>query len=376
MITTINHNVGDDFVREGILYLLKEKYSNITVRPIHKHIPVTVRDQFEWVYNSGFTKFLDRIPKLRGLRLSKLIDLLPIQESGDKILQSDLLIQSGAPVYWCHPNNHCANNEWYNPLVKKRYLRIADRVPFLNLAAGTCQRYDSDGSEFLACPRCSIYIKELHELTTVTTVRDNLARKILNNLGLDPPVIPCSSIFAKDYFGISAGEPEFFCLNYMEGGGHYDFNQHIDSSRWESIFREFYGIIKDKYNNKCIFVCHNKKEIGDARKIDPKSNIFYSTKCEDYLKFYARCKLGIMNRVHGAFAIASFGRPSFIVGTDTRARMVEEISLKHAFVNDITVEQLLQEFDWLIMYSEDYQERFREIKNNAYKAYLDVLDRI
>ena len=43
LISTLHHNVGDDFVREGILCLLREVIGEFKAKVIHKHFPVTVR---------------------------------------------------------------------------------------------------------------------------------------------------------------------------------------------------------------------------------------------------------------------------------------------------------------------------------------------
>ncbi len=360
IITTINHNIGDDFVREGIIYLLGQHFKGLSlkVEMIHKHAPVTVRYGFE---------------KVRNLRVSQLIDLLPVRVTKDRILEADLLVQGGAPVYWCHEvgGGHCADNEWYTPLIRRRYARVKDKVPFINLAAGSCQRYHSDGSEFLKCRKDIEYIHDLYSTAWVTTVRDKLSRVILNSMGLDAPVIPCSSIFARDHLSVEPESADFVALNYMRGGAHYTFGQAIDANRWEATFRAFYKAICNKEH--CVFVCHNRDEVTEAKKIDPEAEIFISRDHLDYVKFYAKAKFGIMNRVHGAFMIASFGRPSFVIGNDSRARMVEEIGLKHAFVNDVDLDRLMSEYANLKNGADDFTRRFSKIKQKAYHEYMGAL---
>jgi len=372
-ITTVNHNVGDDFVREGILYLLEEYFGNIKAFNIHKHIPVTVRKEFEWVYSSGLTRLIDRLPRIRGIHLSKVLDSFPIIRGTDKILKADILIQCGAPVYWCHQTsqNYCANNEWYKPLILKRYIKVKNNVSFVNLGAGSCQEYYSNGSEFVNCEKCNPYIKEIHSLAKVTTVRDKLAKHILNLLNLDAPLIPCPSIFAKDRLAIKKEKSKYICLNYMHGGGHYDFGKNINTNLWEKVFFKFYSIVKNQHN--CIFVCHNKKELQDVKKIDPYAKTFFSKNYIDYLKFYAQAECGIVNRIHAAFAIASFDRPSFIIGNDSRSLMTEEINLPHAFVSEVTTERLLYEFKQLLKNADKYQEIFSFIKERAYTNYMESL---
>jgi hypothetical protein len=361
-ITTVNHNVGDDFVREGIMYLLKQKFKNTTLNfeLIHKHSPITTRHGFEWFRIYSFSKYVDRI--------------LPLSLTKDKVLEADILVQSGAPVYWCHPETngpHCYSNEWFNPLIKRRYLKTASKAPFLNLAAGSCQRYDSDGSEFDSCNSCQDYINELQNLTKITTVRDKLAKKVLRNMGFNAPIIPCPSIFAREALGIEPEVPEYVALNYMSGGAHYVFGQKIEFEKWESNFKMFYKNIS-KFE-KCVFVCHNREEVRNAKKIDSNANIFISNNYKDYIKFYSKAKFGIMNRVHGAFLIASFGRPAVLVGNDSRAKMVEEIGLEHIFVNNADLDWLLKQYEYLKNECDIYAESFHKIKKKAYNDYHKAL---
>ncbi len=355
-ITTIDHNIGDDFVREGLKYLLQQYFSGkvLEFRNVHKHSTITSRNGFEKFLNPRFVNRLDRT--------------LPIRWTGDKVRDADLVIQSGAPVYWCHEDvgSHCYNNEWFGPLIEKRFLRTSG-TKLLNLAAGTCQKYHSDGSEF--CVRCNDYIRRFYELSAVTTVRDSLAQTVLAQIGIDVPVIPCSSIFAIDEHGLKAENGEYVVVNYMSGGAHYTFGQAIDFERWEQTFKTFYFALKQK--ERVVFSCHNEKEFKAAREIDPDAKIFYAKNdYVAYMKFYAKAKFGIMNRVHGAFMMASFGKPSLVIGNDSRARMSEEIGLESIFVNDVDLAILNDRYAFLSAGADHYRERFAAIKHRAFNDYM------
>ena len=360
VITTVRHNVGDDFVREGILHLLERRFGRMSVELIHKHAPVTVRRGFE---------------RVRRRRSSTLLDsILPTMPAYDRILSADMLVQSGAPVYWCHDDNHCSQNEWFEPLVRRRYYRVRDRVPFLNLAAGSAQRYGSTGEEVRECARDLEYIREIHAAANVTTVRDPLAQNILRFAGQDAPVIPCASIFGRHRLRIEPKRPEYVALNFMDNGGHYTLGQAIDSSKWLQTFREFYSWLSAR--ERCVFVCHNEAEVRAARSVDSAAEVFISSRYQDYLEMYSRARLGIMNRVHGAFALASFGRPSFVIGTDSRAEMSSQIGLRHAFVATVTTAQLISEFERLAASLSDYERQFEAIRGRAEAAYDQALARI
>lgn len=359
-ITTVRHNVGDDFVREGLKYLLRQYFANNKVHftNIHKHMPVTARYGFEIIRDSKLSHKLD--------------SEIPIWLTPDRIKSADLVVQSGAPVYWCHQEAHCFQNEWFTPLIRRRF--NPQKQKLLNLAGGSCQTYFSDGSEFLKCEKDINYIREFFNLSTLTTVRDKLAKKILNSINLDAPLIPCTSIFAMDEHKIKAEKEEYVVVNFMEGGAHYTFGQNIDSTKWKNEFSRFYYTIKKK--EKIVFACHNKAEVKSAKEIDDKANIFFSSNYLDYLKFYSKAKCGIMNRVHGAFVIAAFGRPILVVGNDTRARMVEEIGGRSYFVNNVDADFLLQDYDRIMNESKSFIAQFNEIKTKARSDYFNSFDTI
>ena len=47
IITTVRHNIGDDFVREGIVSILNSVIVIGKIELIHKHSPVTANYGFE-----------------------------------------------------------------------------------------------------------------------------------------------------------------------------------------------------------------------------------------------------------------------------------------------------------------------------------------
>ena len=361
-ITTVDHNVGDDFVREGLKYIIEECFGQkkMNFTNIHKHSPITSRYGFENIRElSDSEKWDEKLP-IKSF-------LIP-----DRIKSADLVIQSGAPVYWCHPNNGCHQNEWYEPLVKKRWIPLHKKgAKLINLAGGSCQTYYSDGSEFFDYPEVIDYIKEFYNVSSLTTLRDTLSQNILKKIGLSAPVIPCSSIFAREYHKTNPSEREYVVLNYMSGGGHFMFDQDIDVKKWENTFKEFYQRISQKENVVC--VCHNQKEVDEITQILPQAKKFFSRSYLDYIKFYSKAKFGVVNRVHGGFLIGSYGRPALIIGSDTRARMSSEIGLTNYYVNDINIDILMEEYNKLSKGNDNFVKRFELIKSKAKQDYMESL---
>jgi len=75
-----------------------------------------------------------------------------------------------------------------------------------------------------------------------------LGKKVLNNLGLDVALIPCSSIFAINEHNIKDNGEEYIVVNYMKGGGHYTFGQKIDFNKYKEEFTNSYFELKEKEN--------------------------------------------------------------------------------------------------------------------------------
>jgi hypothetical protein len=350
LITTVNHNVGDDFVREGLVYFLKKRFGDFTQNLIDKH-------------NSR----------------KALID----QDGSNKILTADLVVQSGAPVYWLirpysllrklfynFTTSRCCDAEWVKLLWYNNISKVCNKIPVANVAAGTCQPYYSTALEIGEDKNCRNYIIDIHKMCRFTTTRERLAHSLLNSLSLENQLLPCTSIFARDNLNIDPKEKELILFNYMKGGGHYGLGQPIDTGRWESTFFEVFDKIRQKHN--VVIVLHNSKEYREVEhKVDRKF-LFISKDYRDYLEVYSRGRVGIFNRVHAGLALASFCRPSLIIGTDTRVRMAEQMGLPHYFVNDVNAHILLDEFNKLVNNLPAEIDKLRAIKEMAKAKYLEL----
>ncbi len=357
VITTVRHNIGDDFVREGILFLLDSIGALGDVELVHKHSPIT--GVYGW-------------EKLREHRYSKRVEpVLRVMEAKNRISRADLLVQSGAPVYWCHePHTHCADNEWFDPLIRKRFLPDRRGRPFISLASGSCQRDHSDGSE--TCPRGNAYIQAFFDACDLTLLRDELAKKMLNSAGRDADVLPCTSIFARDHLKLAPESGEYIVLNFMENGGHFTFGQDLDTQQWREQFkmlaREATRI------GRVVLACHSREEEYLAKELAPDLERFLvPNEHVAFMQFYARAKWGVMNRVHGAFMMASLGKPAVVVGNDSRARMIEHLELPSYFVNDVKdvgVAFLIEEARSRCV---SYPEKIETIRASTRRAYESAL---
>lgn len=362
IITTVRHNIGDDFVREGIVSVLNDIKRFDRVEQIHKHSPVTSIYGFEAVRDLRISRVVEPILRLAGTR--------------DRIAEADLLVQSGAPVYWCHSGGpHCADNEWFDPLVRKRFLKDRRNRKFINIAGGSCQRYHSDGCEVTNCPKCKAYIAEFFDACDLTLLRDKLAQKMLNLAGRDADVLPCTSIFARDQYKIEPYDGGYIVVNFMETGGHYTFGQNIDAGKWRRNFAEI--VKKLQPHGRVVAACHTVDEERLAKTIvsDIDSYIVPDEHVA-FMKFYAGARFAIVNRVHAGFMMASFGKPAVVIGNDSRALMVENLNLMPHFVDDVDSDLIDQMIDELLSREHGYKDEIEAIRSQTRKTYIEKISTV
>lgn len=348
-ITTLQKNIGDDFVREGIRAVLDDICS---YQPylINKHRPE--------ITCTG-----------------------PVPEDapeplGDKILDADAVIQCGAPVYWNlgpHPGQKCSNAEWITPLWYDRIARIYERIPVLNIAAGACQGYFGVAPEITDDTECRSFIRDIHGFCRIVTVRDRMAYDVNSSLQLPVMLAPCASLFAWRRLWHEESQPQkktrVIALNFMRLAGHYDIEGRIREDEWRKRFCEIARLLGEA-REEILPVAHNLEERDLMEQLLPGHPVFYSFDYADYFPVYAQCCGGVFNRVHGAMLLAGCGTPSVVIGNDSRTRMVDELGLPRWHVSEaepkVVVDRLLEMVD-----DRKSRTRLLEIEDRAFQALSD-----
>jgi len=357
LISTINTNIGDDMIRIGIINVLNDvfKRQKLDFVTINKHHPYTVYPEWHPIRWAP-----------RGKRiLSTLLHRYGFSCFDD----CDLIIQCGAPVLW--PN--CHRSEWATPLWHQVVGRLSGRIPVLNLAAGSCYPWERQ-PEYISESRDALYLKAILGYCRLTTVRDRLAQRLCVNLGAQTPLIPCSAFVSFTGQVTSKRNDGIVVINYMSGGGHYEWEQNIEKAAWHKTAVKLLNLLRKRH--KLVFLCHNKVEYDLAENLSPDIRRFLPNNVVEYFEFISGAKAAVCNRMHASVALAGMGIPSVAVCTDTRLLMVEALGLPCFYVKDVTAEMIEDKIESLLAKQSDERERLLALRSETWKEYFEAVSSI
>lgn len=362
LITTLNTNLGDDLIRKGIINLIESIYSGYEIEyvMVNKHNPYTVYPFSHPVFLLNYIGEYFKTNFLKNLRDK-------ITKFGfSKFDKCDIIIQCGAPVLW--PD--CNENEWAIPLWEQIIGRLYLKKFVFNIAAGSCYPMENQ-PQFVQQENAKKYLKRIYDYCRLTTVRDSLSKKLFESIHCSETILlPCTAFLSAKNEKI-INENGYILINYMEGGGHYDWDQKIDNKKWERTIKDF--IDKYKNKNKIAFLCHDKKEYELAKKLAPELPVILPESTDNYFNELFDCKFAICNRMHASVALASIGIPSIAICTDTRLLMVKEIGLPVYYIKDADFDTLEKEVINLSKNLKKENERLIELKKNTFTSYFELL---
>lgn len=362
LITTLSTNIGDDFIREGIVYICRTLKPDVEFEMVNKHAPYTVYPAWHPVAWAGM------LPKKKN-SVASLLSKLTARARLSKFEDCDAIIQCGAPVYWYG----CHTAEWAQVLWKGVAARLAKKIPVLNVAAGSCYPWE-DIPEKLSDQKDIEYIRFIHGICRKTFVRDTKSHEILSGLGLDNELLPCTAFLAALPYRHMERTNEFVFLNFMPGSSHYDFNQGISADAWSQTMKGF--IDKARGSHPLAFICHNEKEYHEARKLAPDVQAFWPKSVSDYFTLAARGRVGIFNRMHASVGFAGLGIPSIAIGADTRMLMVRQIGLRTAYAKEVDADYLFETLLQLLKERENERIRLDNLQQQTFDTYLDRMGKL
>jgi Polysaccharide pyruvyl transferase len=370
LITTLNRNIGDDFIRDGIVQILTRVYEGHELHfiAVDKHVPFTVYPHW---HPLRWLQSLDGLPRGRRAanRMKSGVSRALHHLGGSWFDRVEMIVQCGAPVMW--PG--CHRSAWHEPLWEQVAGRLSTRIAVLNLAAGSCYPWE-DQPEALRDRRDADFLRRALSYCKVTTARDELVTRLAHSLGASVPTIPCSALLVGRRFQVpSPGEDGIVLFNYMPGGGHFGWGQHIEETKWMWKARSLIEHLSRRH--RVAFLCHDRKEYVAAEQLNPSLPRFLPTTIEEYFSLISASKAAVVNRLHASVAMASIGIPSVSVGTDTRLLMIAPIGLPHRYVKDATVDQLEDALETIVTNRSNERERLIGLRESTWNRYIDEVTR-
>jgi hypothetical protein len=364
LITTLNTNIGDDFIREGICFAVKKIFHDRQIQfiPVNKHQPFTVYPKWHIIRLAIAARYL---PRGKGL-IGKLLENFFSKFGMSRFNDCDLIIQCGAPVFW--PDCHRA--EWINPLWYNTVGPLSKRIPVLNIAAGSCYPWKEQPSQ-ISNVKDRSYLKRILSYCRLTTVRDSLAQRLCMSLGQNVPMIPCSALFASEDKVGQMRQNGLVLINYMSGGGHYGWEQGIDTERWHHLVKKL--IFRVQKRHRLAFLCHNEIEYHLAEGLDSSIPRFWPKTSIEFFTIVSEAKAAICNRLHASIGMAGMGIPSIAVGTDTRLLMVKAVDLPCFYVMETSAELLEEQLEGLICHRNDLKAKLLALKSQAWHNYIETI---
>lgn len=364
LVTTLDTNIGDDFIRAGIVRLLNDP--RLDLRPgdavaVNKHLPLSVyprRHPLRW-FGAYRKRGASRVWDAASALLS------PLGRSS--FHACDAIVQCGAPVLW----PRCHHNEWARPLWYDVIGRIHDRVPVLNLAGGSAFPWEHRPETFEDAEDAA-YARDIGSFCRLTTARDPLAAALWASVGIVAPVLPCTAFLALEPVASPSARPPVVLVNYMTGGGHFEWSQAIDPDTWRRELTAVLDALKPRYTVE--FVCHNDEEVRLARALDPSLPVHIPKSVAAYQQLAGSASAAVVNRLHAAVALAGIGVPSVSVGTDTRMLMVRELGLPVHYVKDASAPEIVDRLEGFLRAPEAERERLLALRGQTVDRYLSLLE--
>ena len=198
-----------------------------------------------------------------------------------------------------------------------------------------------------------------------------LAQRICHSVGRIAPQIPCSAFLAAKGMRAEASESNYILINYMLGGGHYEWKQDINSCRWKETVKVLISRLGKRHN--LAFLCHNENEYSVAKDLNLGLHIFTPKSPREYFDLATKAKFGICNRMHASVGIAGLGIPSIAICTDTRLLMVSELGLPIHYVKEASADLLEDETECLLQAWRTEQERLFALQSATWDKYLSTI---
>jgi len=367
LLTTVNTNIGDDFIREGLLRCVRAMAPEVRLElvTVNKHWPEEIYPRWHPLRVFDKKRFKPRwLSKPLRLVADRWLPPLGFSAFDD----CDLLVQCGTPVLW--PG--CRASEWADRIWRDVFARLARRgKPVLNLGGGACYPLERLPETLVNDPD-EEFVRLMLSTARLTTVRDPLAGRLLSSAGGAAPVLCCPALLAGQAWVVDARPTTKVVVNYMAGAGHYDWDQAVDARQWETVMRKTVSYLQQS-GWQPFLLAHNQKELALAAELWPDLPRARATSVSHYFDLVRDAAFGVCNRLHASMALAGLGIPAITVGTDSRIFMVQMTGQPVFYVKDATVDRLVAAIDGLWEHREAESQRLLTLRENTWQEHLRYL---
>lgn len=345
-LTTLNVNIGDEFIRQGIRHCLDRVGVPWIPFFVNKHDARSLVEPRDGE--------VDRI--------------------SNKLLEVDVFIQSGSPVYWHHGEHGHRSTmaEWHEWVWEKGLLSSVEEPELLNLGAGSCQPWADTGESFVGDPECARFAQRAAARSRLTTVRDSVASNILTQLGVPHHCLPCPAFLAAASLTTQSRAGSLIGINVMPKGGHFEFKTSISTLAWVRRLHDMLQRLRKE--GHLLFICHSIEEKLFAEMFaEGGEQVFYSSNFRDYLEMFRMLSCIFSNRVHAAVTAAGFGVPGVIAGTDTRVQIGEWLGLDALHSPEMNSAEAAGMVADLLRKRHEHRERLLCLREEVEAKYLEIL---
>jgi hypothetical protein len=362
ILSTIATNIGDEFIRDGVICLLRSTWgdTNFDFRVFNKHRPWTFFPRWHpvqgaAVLNATFGRFWRRYANAASRVGKSFFD------------NADLIVQSGTPVIWKDVEY---TSEWNISFWRNIAPRVARTKPLLNIGGGSCYPWHAQPDTLSGKDRG--FAQHMVRTAMLTTTRESLAAKLLSEAaGVDIPALSCPALLAGQTHVAPDLGGSTFILNFMPRAGHFDELRQINPESWQTSFSEAVRHLEARFN--LVFLCHNATELQAARTLWPKHRAIFPQTTRDYFEAVKGAYGGLVNRLHAAVGLAGLGIPSIAVGTDTRMLMTKQIGIETLFAPDVTGTILVQHLKSLLERRDEISVALLRMREETLSNYINLL---
>lgn len=361
ILSTLNTNIGDEFIRDGILSVIQDilEPDEYEFTVFNKHHPWTFFPQGHPARIGGV---LDALFHRGGRKAVALLSGLP----GNQFSKTNLIIQSGTPVIW----RGASHSEWATPFWRNMVFKNSVQIPVLNISGGSCYPWSNPPEKLEGADRD--FAGKMVQHSSLTTCREPLAAKLLSEAsGREIPVLECPGFLAGQFHETPQPADGRILINAMPIGGHFDYMKQVDPDAWRKILSD--QILKLKKDFRVEFICHDTKEVNFASSFWPSHTLHHPKTPSEYFHVCVGASAAVVNRLHAAVGLSGLGIPCLAMGTDTRLLMTRQIGIPSLFVPEVTGEGLSSDIEKLMIERENRSRELLEKRARVFESHRNYL---